>query len=392
MDIFGDISWLKKSVCRVETERFGPFLFEPGVALDAVHLLCQRVEDAQQRFKSSPLAQVANALEKEVVVSSVFGTNTIEGGALDEAQIQYALDLDPALIEEEQQRRVVNIKAAYELAKQECSQADWQPTLAYICSVHHLITEGLVDENNVPGQLRDNPKSKIMRVGDGEHGGVYKPPQNGRDVAKLLAALIEWNQSLAKQGVPALVRAPLFHLYFEWIHPFWDGNGRVGRVLEASILLAAGFRYAPFAQANYYLNHIHQYFALFNHCRKQGENTAFVAFFLEGMLESINRLHNRVNALVELLLFRNLLRDRHESRDINPRQYAIAVELLNRGAPVPLDQFRASPWYKVLYNRLTSKTMQRDMRQLRSLGLIHLDEKDRLWPGCIEPDAEIKRP
>ena len=145
------------------------------------------------------------------------------------------------------------------------------------------------------------------------------------------------------EGVPALIRAPLFHLYFEWIHPFWGGNGRVGRVLEASILLAAGFRYAPFAQTNYYLNHIHQYFALFNRCRKQGENTAFVVFFLEGMLESINRLHNRVNALVELLLFRNLLRDRHESRDINPRQYAIAVEVLNQGAPVPLDQFRASP-------------------------------------------------
>ncbi|WP_156166067.1 hypothetical protein [Spongiibacter sp. IMCC21906] len=55
--------------------------------------------------------------------------------------------------------------------------------------MHHLITEGLVDENNVPGQLRDNPKSKITRVGDGEHGGVYKPPQNGRDVATFVGSI-----------------------------------------------------------------------------------------------------------------------------------------------------------------------------------------------------------
>lgn len=40
------------------------------------------------------------------------------------------------------------------------------------------------------------------------------------------------------------MRAPLLHLYFELIHPFWDGNGRVGRVLEASVLLAAGYQYA----------------------------------------------------------------------------------------------------------------------------------------------------
>ncbi|MFC2503586.1 MAG: Fic family protein, partial [Cardiobacterium sp.] len=42
-----------------------------------------------------------------------------------------------------------------------------------------------------------------------------------------------------RQGVPALIRAPLVHYYYEIIHPFWDGNGRVGRVLEASILLRA---------------------------------------------------------------------------------------------------------------------------------------------------------
>ncbi|WP_365303207.1 Fic family protein [uncultured Thiodictyon sp.] len=54
--------------------------------------------------------------------------------------------------------------------------------------------------------------------------------------------------------VPVLIRAPLVHYYYEQIHPFWDGNGRVGRVIEASLLLGEGFRYAPFAQARYYLD------------------------------------------------------------------------------------------------------------------------------------------
>lgn len=75
--------------------------------------------------------------------------------------------------------------------------------------------------------------------------------------------------------MPALIRAPLMHLYFELIHPFWDGNGRVGRVLEATLLQAAGFRYAPFAQTRYYLEHIDAYFTLSQtRARHQGDQYA----------------------------------------------------------------------------------------------------------------------
>ena len=69
---------------RVETGRFGPFVFELGLDLDLIERELQRVEDAHERFIASPLSQVANQLEREVVVSSVFGTNTIEGGTLSE--------------------------------------------------------------------------------------------------------------------------------------------------------------------------------------------------------------------------------------------------------------------------------------------------------------------
>jgi hypothetical protein len=81
---------------RIETDRFGPFTFQTGVAVDGLELALQRVEDAHERFTASPLAQVASRLEKEVVVSSVFGTNTIEGGTLTEDETADALALDPA--------------------------------------------------------------------------------------------------------------------------------------------------------------------------------------------------------------------------------------------------------------------------------------------------------
>lgn len=376
---------------RVETARFGPFQFQIGVNVADVESLLQRVGDAQARFDKFPLAHVATQLEQEVLVSSIFGTNSIEGGTLTEKETKMVLSLDPTRVQDVERRRVVNIKKAYDLAKEKAEIPGWQPDVEFIQTIHTMITEGVPHPYNAPGKIRDNPKEIITWVGDEAHGGRYKPPQYGGDIRLLLAHLMEWHAELARNEVPALVRAPLVHYYYELIHPFWDGNGRVGRVLEATILHAAGFRYAPFAMARYYMENIDRYYALFNHCRKSGErkdagpNTSFVAFHLEGMLACINRLHDRANFIVEILLFETRIKRDLDARDINVRQYAILTQLLHLGEPQPLGNLRQAPWYKALYVRRGDKTRQRDLRKLKEKGLVHQDSDGRLWPGFLQP-------
>src|SRR3989304_2417539 len=94
---------------RVETQRSGCFVFQAGVDLAALTLAMHRVVDAHEGFIASPLSQVANRLEHEVVVSSIFGTNTIEGGTLSEEETETALQLNPAQVQEAEQRRALNI-------------------------------------------------------------------------------------------------------------------------------------------------------------------------------------------------------------------------------------------------------------------------------------------
>lgn len=374
---------------RIDTDRFGPFTLQIGCELPALETLLLRVNDAQQRFRSSPLSQVANRLEKEVVVSSIFGTNSIEGGALSEAETQSALELDPAQIQNIEQRRALNLKQAYDLSRQAAADSAWQLDIAFIKTLHAAVTDQLPHERNQPGLLRDNPKSVTTYVGDLAHGGRYKPPQYGKDVALLLEKLVQWHQQLQAQQVPVLIRAPLLHYYYELIHPFWDGNGRVGRVLEATLLQAEGFQYAPFVQAHYYYEHIDQYFALFNQCRKQADkkqpfpNTNFVQFFLQGMLSSLNKLHDHVNAIINLLLFETDIKRRHDQKQINARQYAIVSQVLNAGSPIPLTELRRAPWYQALYSNLTDKTKQRDLSDLREQQLVVVDQQNRVWPGCM---------
>lgn len=381
---------LQDQILSIDTARHGPFTFQIGVDGADVETMLLRINDAQQRFRGSPLAQVANQLEKEVVVSSIFGTNSIEGGTLTEEETRQAVELNPSQLQDTEQRRAHNLNQAYKLSQRAANTPGWLLDVAFVRNIHAVITDGLADEYNQPGLLRDNAKGIVTHVGDQAHGGRYKPPQFGGDVALLLEQLVHWHQQLVDAEVPVLIRAPLLHYYFELIHPFWDGNGRVGRVLEATLLQAEGYLYAPFAQARYYFEHIDQYFSLFNHCRKQAEkkidnpNSDFVQFFLAGMLSSIHKLHDRVNNLVNVLLFENELKRRHDEKEINSRQYAIVSQIMQAGT-MSLSELRRAPWYLALYTRLTDKTKQRDLAQLKTEGLINQDKDNRLWPGCIGP-------
>lgn len=99
-------------------------------------MTCALTSTAQQRFSNSPFSRVAHLLEKEVVATSVFGTNTIEGGTLSEEETRQALELDPEEVQKIEQRRVLNIKAAYRLSWQAASLPDWQLSTRFLAEIH----------------------------------------------------------------------------------------------------------------------------------------------------------------------------------------------------------------------------------------------------------------
>lgn len=374
---------------RVETDRFGPFTFQVGLNADDLVLSWVRVEDAHKRFIASPLSQVASELEREVLVQSVHGTNTIEGAQLTEQQTADVLDRAPEDIAAEQEIRVRNIKAACDLALRSAVNPGWRFDVAFMQSIHAEICKDLPHADNRPGLIRNNPKDKITYVGDEAHGGKYKPPQFRDDILRLLQGLVDWHAELVKAEVPALIRAPLVHFYFECIHPFWDGNGRTGRVLEATLLRQVGYRYAPFALSRYYLEQIDLYFTLFNTCRKAQEkkrdfpNQDFVAFHLNGMLPVIERLHDRVNRLVSLVLFRARVVEMVQDGRLNNRQWAIIERVLNNGKPVSLEMLQREPGYVALYDKKTKRTRDRDLSGLHQHKLLRLKADGTLWPRCV---------
>jgi Fic family protein len=90
-----------------------------------------------------------------------------------------------------------------------------------------------------------------------------------------------------KDGLPVLIRAALSHVQFETIHPFLDGNGRVGRLLITFLLCHAGVLSQPLLYLSLYFKEKRQeYYRLLESVRNDGDWESWIAFFLEGVAET----------------------------------------------------------------------------------------------------------
>ncbi len=102
-------------------------------------------------------------------------------------------------------------------------------------------------------------------------------------------------------NIPLLVRVALVHVQFETIHPFLDGNGRLGRLLITFLLCAAGALREPILYLSlYFKTHRQRYYELLQNVRDTGDWETWVHFFLEGVLETATEAIETAKQLLAL--------------------------------------------------------------------------------------------
>ena len=102
-------------------------------------------------------------------------------------------------------------------------------------------------------------------------------------------------------GLPMLLRAGLAHVQFETIHPFLDGNGRIGRLLITFLLCHSGMLREPLLYLSlYFKKHRDEYFELLAQTRTQGDWESWLEFFLEGVRETAEEAVTTAQRLTEL--------------------------------------------------------------------------------------------
>ncbi len=130
-----------------------------------------------------------------------------------------------------------------------------------------------------PGEFR---RSQNWIGGSRPGNAIYVPPPH--TIVQDCMASLERFLHAEDDGLPVLLRAGLAHVQFETIHPFLDGNGRVGRLLITMLLCQAGILRQPMLYLSlYFKQHRSEYYELLNNVRLTGHWEAWLTFFLEGV-------------------------------------------------------------------------------------------------------------
>lgn len=169
-------------------------------------------------------------------------------------------------------------------------------SLRLIREMHARLLHSGRGETMNPGEFR---RSQNWVGGTRPGNALYVPPPT----SELNGVLDAFERFMYEETshLPPLIKAGLLHVQFETIHPFLDGNGRIGRLLITLYLCVQGVLHKPLLYLSLYLKtHRSEYYRLLQDVRERGAWEEWLAFFLEGVAETANQAFDAATRIVDL--------------------------------------------------------------------------------------------
>lgn len=242
----------------------------PYVITDKILSLVASISEKIGEINATHLYKPATELRKKNRIKTIQSSLEIEGNTLSEEQITALLENKRVIAPQKDILEVQNaIKVYDQLSK-------FNPyRLRDLEKAHSILMKGLIDN---AGKLRTS------NVGIVKGSKVEHIAPNGSIVMGLMNNLFEY---LKKDKELLLIKSCVFHYEFEFIHPFLDGNGRMGRLWQTLILMQQYpvFEYLPVESL--IKQKQREYYKKLSESDKKGESTPFIEFMLEILLESL---------------------------------------------------------------------------------------------------------
>ncbi len=242
-----------------------PFTITPAI----VNLVAE-ISEAVGRL--TVLTDQARALRLRRInrIRTIHGSLAIEGNTLSEAQITAILEGRRVIAPPREVQEVKNALAAYDRFD------SWKPEAENdLLEAHRILMSGLIDETGL-----------YRRGGVGVMAGsqiIHMAPPADR-VPQLMGDLFGW---LAATDAHPLIASSVFHYEFEFIHPFADGNGRMGRLWQSLILARWNPLFANIPVESLIFEHQAEYYAALQESTRQADSAPFVTFMLRMILDTV---------------------------------------------------------------------------------------------------------
>lgn len=193
---------------------------------------------------------------------------------------------------------VTNYLRAFRLVQEQVRDPNGLPiSIRLLCEAHRLLLDGARGTGKQPGELRRS-QNWIGGTRPGNAAFVPPPPEH---VPALLTNLERFIHD-ESNALPPLVKIALIHAQFETIHPFLDGNGRIGRLLIAALLEHWKLLAEPLMYLSGYLKqHQVEYYRRLSRIRTDGDWESWIAFFLEGVAVAATQAERSIIDIASLI-------------------------------------------------------------------------------------------
>lgn len=209
-------------------------------------------------------------LRKQNRIKTLAGTLAIEGNTLTEEQITAVIEGKPVLGSVRELAEVKGAIAAYD------ALPTWQPdNLDHLLTAHGMMMSDILTN---AGRFRD----KAVGIQKGKEVHHVAPPAH--QVSGLMADLANW---LKQAKDHPLITSSVFHYEFEFIHPFSDGNGRMGRLWQTLILSQWHPLFLSLPLESVIKDHQQQYYQALEDADQQADSTPFIHFMLSVIAQTL---------------------------------------------------------------------------------------------------------
>lgn len=321
------------------------------------------------------MRQTAEELYQVYLARGVLGTTAIEGNTLSEEEVRAHMEGKLELPESKEylKQEIDNILAGKRriLSRQRKNKLPpWSPD--EICRLNKVVLKGLElpDEETIPGVIRKHS------VGVGRYRAVP-----AKDCVYLLEQLCKWMNTSTDDlddgsRIPiGLVKAIAAHLYFAWIHPFGDGNGRTARLIEFRILIEAGIPVpATLLPSNFYNQTRTEYARQLDRASQSGgEMDQFMEYAIRGFSEGLSEQLATIRDQHLRISWINYVHGRFQGMTGNAakRRRNLVLALSEQDQPVPRSQIgEINPRVAREYAHASQKMISRDLNYLIEKELV----------------------
>ena len=166
----------------------------------------------------------------------------------------------------------------------------------FLRELHQILLQGVRGEYKTPGEFR---RSQNFIGGSKPSDAVYVPPS----IADLDAAMEDFDRFANRNDdLPVLIRLAIMHYQFETIHPFLDGNGRIGRLMIPLYLLSRNILGKPcFYISDYFETHRSEYYAALQDTRVRNDMERWICFFLRASIATARKAKDTFNRVLRLV-------------------------------------------------------------------------------------------